>query len=298
MDILFPQDSLPINIQYLPGDKMSQNPLQKYFRQPKVFISLPSKGLYLKPNMIDGDPFNLPVFSMTGMDEIIMKTPEALMSGESTVRIIQSCCPGIKNAWEISSIDIDLILAAIRIATYGNELEISSTCQHCNEENDYAVELSFLINHFSNFKFKNRVVFNDLTVKLKPLNYRQITDLSIKNYQMQRKLAVIDVMDTTHDDEKKKLVAELYADAGALQKEIYGYSIESIEFQGQIVDNTAYISEWLDNCDTEIFKTIKETFNDNKDRMIAPPFLTKCNYCGQENQVVIDMDQSNFFVKA
>ena len=74
---------------------MSNNPLQQYFRQPKVFITLPSHGVYNKPGTITGSFENMPIFGMTGMDEILLKTPDALLTGESTVKVIQSCCPNI-----------------------------------------------------------------------------------------------------------------------------------------------------------------------------------------------------------
>ena len=67
---------------------MAGNPLQKYFRQPKVFIKLPSGGIYSKPGTIQGDAGNVPVYGMTGMDEIIVRTPDALLSGESTATVI------------------------------------------------------------------------------------------------------------------------------------------------------------------------------------------------------------------
>ena len=72
---------------------MSQNPLQQYFRQPKIYVKLPSQGMYSKPGAIAGDINGLPVYGMTGMDEIIMKTPDSLLSGESIAQVIKSCCP-------------------------------------------------------------------------------------------------------------------------------------------------------------------------------------------------------------
>ena len=54
---------------------MATNPLQKYFRQPKIFIKLPSGGIFSKPGTIQGDITHMPVYGMTGMDEIIIKTP-------------------------------------------------------------------------------------------------------------------------------------------------------------------------------------------------------------------------------
>jgi len=70
---------------------MVQNPLQQYFRQPKIWVGLPSNGVYSESGTFDGDVSNMPIFGMTGMDEIILKTPDALITGESTIKIIQSC---------------------------------------------------------------------------------------------------------------------------------------------------------------------------------------------------------------
>ena len=66
--------------------------LAKFYRQPKVFIALPSGGTHYYKGMIDGDPTNLPVFGMNAMDELMYKNPDALFSGEATVSVIQSCC--------------------------------------------------------------------------------------------------------------------------------------------------------------------------------------------------------------
>ena len=112
---------------------MAQNPLQNYFRQPKVFLKLPSMGIYNKPEAIQGNVENIPVYGMTGMDEIILKTPDALISGESTVKVIQSCCPTIVDAWDVSNLDIDALLVAVRIATYGNTMNVSYTCKKCEK---------------------------------------------------------------------------------------------------------------------------------------------------------------------
>ena len=71
------------------------NPLQQYFRQPKIFISLPSKGLYYGAGSFQGDYNSVPIMAMTGMDEILMKTPDALFNGEATFKVIESCCPFI-----------------------------------------------------------------------------------------------------------------------------------------------------------------------------------------------------------
>ena len=50
------------------------------------------------------------------VDEIIFKTPDALFNGEATVRVVESCCPYIKDAKDMPSIDVDALLVAIHLS--------------------------------------------------------------------------------------------------------------------------------------------------------------------------------------
>jgi len=274
---------------------MSQNPLQKYFRQPKIFVKLPSNGVYNKIGSLTGDVSNMPVFGMTGMDELLMKTPDALLSGESIVKVIESCCPNIKDAWEITSLDTDLILSAIRIATFGNKLTVTQKCRSCGEENDYDIELSTLIDHFSSFIYDNKIVINDLTIKLQPLTYRQSTEFSLRNFELQQQLSHYN---NDNKDEQQKLIASLFKQLGILQNELIYASIESVQTSDVVVTDRSFILEWINNCDKEVFDIIKEKFNKNREALQIPPYKVKCGECDAEGEIMIDLDQSSFFAKA
>ena len=112
-------------------------------RQPKIYIDLPSRGIFYDENIIQDSQFTeIPVFGMNTMDEIMIKTPDALFSGQATANVIKSCIPIIKNPWDLVGFDIDFILIAIRISTYGEKMEISSTCPHCGNKLDSDLNLS------------------------------------------------------------------------------------------------------------------------------------------------------------
>lgn len=275
---------------------MAENPLQQFFRQPKIYISLPSKGIYNLPGTIQGDVENIPIYGMTGMDEIVIKTPDALLSGESTVKIIESCCPSIKDGWAISALDTDLLLTAIRIATYGNELSVEKTCPSCGEENVYDVELSAIIDHFNQCKFENKVVLKDLVIKLQPLTYKQTTEFSIKNFQIQQRLMQTE---TVQDEaEKKSLITQLFKELAELQNEIFSASVDSVDLGSMVVTEKVYIDEWLKNCDSIIFDEIKKVFNQNKDAWRIPPVKTQCSACGADSTLIVNLDNSSFFARA
>ena len=149
---------------------MEENPLSNYFRRPSIYITLPSKGeFYPKGALVMTENNELPVYPMTAVDEITYRTPDALYNGTSVVDVIQSCMPNIKDAWAIPSIDLDTILSAIRIASYGHTLELSTKCPKCEEEADWGVDLRKIIEQLDIKDFDNIVNAGDLTVHIKPL---------------------------------------------------------------------------------------------------------------------------------
>ena len=87
----------------------------------------------------------LPVYPMTAIDEITVKTPDALFNGTATAELIKSCVPDIKDPWAINSIDLDAILIAVKSATGGNDLEIETICPNCQEDAKYGVNLVGLL---------------------------------------------------------------------------------------------------------------------------------------------------------
>ena len=273
---------------------MAQNPLQEFYRQPKIFVSLPSQGKFNNLGTISGDPTHMPIYGMTGMDEIMMKTPDALLTGESTAMLISSCCPSIKDAWDVNSLDTDLLLTAIRIATFGDTLEIVHTCSNpdCESENDYDVNLGTVIDHFNSCKYDNVLEIGTLTIRLQPLTYRQTTDFSLRNFKLQQQLANSRALP---EDEQKILIAALFKELSEIQNEVYLESIESIDTGKTVVTEREFIKDWLYNSEKVVFDKIRDRFNKNKNAWKIPNVNVKCGECGKEASLSIDLDQTNFF---
>lgn len=275
---------------------MSQNPLQQFFRQPKIYITLPSKGVFNSPESLLGSFENLPVYGMTGMDEIILKTPDALMSGESTVKLIQSCCPSIKDAWSLNTLDTNIVYAAIRIATYGHELSVTQTCPECETENDFDIDLNHVVEHYGNCQYNHKLVLDGLTVKTRPLTFKESNDFSLKNYGLQQKLNQADqVEDVT---EKQKLFKELFEELSVTQQQIFSKSVEVVEVGDQVVTDPAYIEEWLKNCDKSVFEKLKNHVDANRTAWDMPTWPAKCEKCGAESKIYVELDNSSFFDNA
>lgn len=275
---------------------MSNNPLQNYFRQPKIYLKLPTLGKFCNESIITGDVEKLPIYGMTGMDQIIAKTPDALLNGESTVKIIQSCCPNITNAWDITNLDVDSLLVAIRIATYGNNMDITTNCKSCSTENTYGVDVSSFLTHYNSCGFETSIMLDDLIIKIKPLTYKQATSLGLENFTLQKQLKKIYEMEET--DERQLLLSNIYEEFGILQNKVLLASISHIETPESVVAEYGFIKEWLDNCDQDIIKKIRKVMDSNMDNWKIPPSIVKCSSCGQEEPVNLDLDAASFFANA
>lgn len=275
---------------------MANNPLKKYFRQPKVYIDLPSKGIYNQPGTLSSDPTKLPIFGMTGMDEILFKTPDALLNGEATAKVIESCCPTIVDSWDLSLLDLDLVLVAIRIATHGNTMTVTHTCTSCQAVNDYDIELGNIVQHFANCEYDSKIVMKDITIKIHPLNYKQWTEFQLKNFAIQRRLA--QTIGITDKDEQSKNIGLLFEQVSQVQTEMLFAQIEAVETQEGVVNQREFIREWLVNSDADVFEALRIQVDKNRTAWQIPKIDVDCTECNAKNQLAIEMDQSTFFGNA
>lgn len=268
------------------------NPLQKYFRQPKIFVSLPSKGMFYTDGSLVGDYSSVPIFAMTGMDEIIMKTPDALFSGEATIKLIESCCPYIKNGNSVPSLDIDVLLVAIRMATYGEDMTISHNCKNCGAENEFIIKLPLIIEQYLGKTYDSKLDLGELKINFKPLSYKEMTEFNIENFKLQKMLSQLTAVS---DTERQKFLDDIYQNLAQIQVNVFVSSIESIEIPEAVVSDKKFIKEWLSNTTSDFYNLIKEKLDKNKDDWKIKPYSIKCTECGTEDSVEITMDQSNFF---
>lgn len=274
------------------------NPLTAFFRQPKIYFELPSKGNFYPPGALEmTETGELPVFAMTAKDELMFKTPDALLNGSSTVEVIKSCVPNIKDPWAMPSIDVDAVLCAIRLATYGHELELSSRCPNCNHTNDRMIDIRVLLDNLKNIQFQTDVIIDDnIVVHLRPLNYSQITKTSLKAFEHQRIFSIVNDA-SIEDEEKVRLFQESFIKLTELTIEAVTQSIASIDTSAGSTNNPDFIREFLRNTDKKIFEEINKAIENSKEQSKIPALDTKCDECEFEYKIALTLDQADFFGK-
>lgn len=277
------------------------NPLQKYFRQPKIYLQLPSHGRFYSEGVLDKLENNeYPVFPMTAKDELMFKTPDALLNGQATVDVIKSCIPNIKDPWQMPSIDIDACLIAIRMATYGEELSITTKVPGLGEERAFTVDLKTILDKIINTEFEWTTYSQDLKINLRPLTYREFTNNALKTFEEQRILNVVND-DSLPDEEKLQRFANSFSKLTGFTVNIVTQGISSIEVDGNVVNNKDYIAEFVDNADKTFFKNIMDLLESNKAKASIKPLKVVSSEedvaagAPKEWEVPITFDQSNFF---
>jgi len=272
------------------------NPLAKHFRQPGIYLNLPSAGKFYPAGALDmPESGQIPVYPMTVKDEIVLKTPDALMNGEGTVNTIQSCVPNIKNAWKVPACDLDSILISIRIASYGEELTLTSKCEHCNESNEHVIDLKVLLDSMSPPVFDELEV-SHIVVKYKPQSYETINNTNLANFQTQSLLGTI-MRSDLDDAEKTKRFNKLIPEITNLNVSVIADSIESITIKEDdtVVTSKKHITEFLNNCDKKLYDHLKAHVDQLAQHNKIKPFDVDCGECNKSYKTNLNFEFSDFF---
>lgn len=277
---------------------MDINPLKQYFRQPAMYIRLPSDGQHYPPGALDVTPNNeYPVLPMTTLDEITYRTPDALFNGTAVVSVIQSCVPNIKNAWAMPSIDIDTVLVSIRIATYGHELDITTKCLKCETEADYSVDLRRIVESMKAPDYTRMLEIGDLKIYFKPMTYKELNENGLEQFEEQKMLQMMQDSNI-QEIEKMKQLGEVLKKITAVTTRALSENISMVQTPQAQVTEQEHITEWLNNCERTMFTRIRDHIIDMKREGELKPLHMRCTNCQHEYDQMFTLDMTNFFADA
>lgn len=271
------------------------NPLFKHFRQPAIYLKLPSEGKFWPNGSIDIPPTGeLPVFPMTVKDEIALKTPDALMNGAGVADTIKSCIPNIVDPYVCPTVDLDSILIAIRLASYGNGMDITTTCPHCRAQNESKINLTGLLDTVKTSKY-DPIDKDGLHFKFKPQTFAAMNTSNLLAFEEQKLLGVLS-SDNMDDMQKNDAFKASFKRLTDLSVQTIINSIESITTEeGIVVKDIEEIKEFLENCDRQTYEAIKTQIDKYGQQNKLPPLTINCDECEKDFTSDITFDQSNFF---
>ncbi len=271
------------------------NPLKQYFRQPAIYIRLPSGGKHYATGTLNASPTGeYAVFPMTAIDEITYRTPDALYNGQATVNVIQSCVPDIRDAWSVPSTDLDTLLVAIRVATYGHDMDFATTCPACKTETEQALDLRTVLDSMRPADYARTVNVSDMEIFFRPLSYKNMNDNNKMQFESQKLLQAM-------PDDGVPDTAKITALGDALKKitEItitaLSQSIAAIKTPQALVTEPEFIQDFLKNCDRQIFNQVRDFIIELKSNSEMPPLTLACPNCQHGYQQSLTLDMTSFF---
>ena len=274
------------------------NPLRQYFRQPAIYIELPSQGKFYPQGALNMPQTNkLPVYPMTAIDEITYRTPDALFNGQATVNVIQSCVPDIKNAWGIPSMDVDTVLVSIRIASYGHDMGFSTQCPACQHVSDQAIDLRNVLDSMRPVDYAKPITSGDMEIYFRPMSYQNMSDNNKLQYENQKMLQNIPERPGT-DVDKMSALSKALQEVTAMTVKALAQSIAMVKTPTAMVSEPEFIEELLKNCDRKLFNEIRDYIVTNKAQSEMQPIKLTCPECKHEYEQTVTLDMSSFFAPA
>lgn len=276
------------------------NPLTPYYKIPKLYVKLPSKAQFYQADMLDLTPNGeIPVYAMSAMDQITIRTPDALLNGDAMVKVVGNCVPNIRNPKQLVEPDINTLLVAIRIATSGDVMEVKTNCPNCEHENEFQVSLTPLLETQTELEEDTHVEFDgSLLIHLKPFDFEQ-RNLTLLN-EIQEAQAVNQIQNNSDMD-----ITTKYTNLGAhMEKmaertfDIVAKSIKQITIlkTGEVVTNTQNISEWLKGIPKSQADIITQKIKQLNKVGIDTDHHFVCQSCNHAWDQTIDFDPASFFV--
>ena len=274
------------------------NPLKQYFRQPAIYIKLPSQGNNYPAGSLTMPPTGeLPVYAMTAIDEITYRTPDALYNGQATVNVIQSCIPDIKDGWGIPSADVDTLLVAIRIASYGHDMDFNTQCPACNHESERTLDLRTVLDSIKAPDYSKSLTWGDMEIYFKPLSYKNLNDNNQMQFENQKLLQILPDS-AVPDSEKMTALSAALRKITDITVSSLSQSIAAVKTPQALVSEPGFIDEFLKNCDRALFNQIRDRIIELKVQSEMQPLKLVCTECNHEYEQSITLDMASFFASA
>lgn len=256
------------------------NPLLARVHLPGSTFKMPSGGIFYNNNELADDVLNgeVHIQPMTAFDEVLLKSPDLLFSGEAIDRIFKRCIPQILKPEEMFNKDIDFLMICLRKITYGETFQLGYT-HSCKDAKSH--EYSININHFINTSKSIdpttignvyvKKIDNEQEVKMHPPRFKDV----IKMLQ-----SINPEVELTPEEETENIINTVMS------------IITSVD---SIVDK-AQIKEWLQTIPAGWIGELSDAIEATSDWGPDFTYKTKCKDCGESMEMTAPINPLSFFM--
>ena len=275
----------------------TESKLSKYYRSPKLYVRIPSQGAF-NPDMEQSMSGELAIMAMTGRDETMIKNPDALLNGEAVTSVIKSCVPGIKEPAELPITDIDTLLIAIKIATNGDEHEITAQCPKCKTMNQGSVNLRNILPTAKMLESEYPIKLDTgVTVYIKPYNYAMQTEAALAAFDETKTLQNLQ-KDKEINSESMAIYNKSFRRMADMSVSLLGRSIiKVVTPDGDEVTDPNEIFAFIQNIDSKAAKQIDDLLGKINSLDIEKKMEMQCEKesCKNVWTTEVEFNASDFF---
>jgi hypothetical protein len=294
--VVQPTETKQHNVRHTILETTSSNPLMQYHRPPGVYVILPSQGKYYTDNITLSNLNEVLVRPMTAKDEILFKSPDILMNGESLIEVVKSCVPGILDPSEIPGPDFSVLMLAIRLATYGKDMPYTGTCSKCIKAVEINVDIEFLLDtQITPLEKEYKVNIDKLSVYIKPYDLRCQIQSALAGFEQQAITNNILGDEDLTDSEKQLQLGKSIKKITEITYELILRSIIKINTPKESIEDKLMIAEWLHGIGKDTFGKISKKIVEITNIGFNSNVEFGCEDCGTTNSTPIIFDPTVFF---
>lgn len=274
------------------------NLLSKYYRSPGIHVTLPSGGKFCRPGeletAINGEVGVLP---MTAADEVLTKNPDGLLNGYSIEQVVRSCVPGVHNPREMPTQDMDFLLMAIKLCTYGDVMELTAKCPKCSRPNDFGISIRERLSMMTPMESQYVVrVSDEIVVYLRPYTYASNTKLNLAAFE-ETKLFQALLNTTISEEERSRMFTASYEKIARLNLELLAGCVMQVVVPEGVVEDPAEIAEFIRQSPKQVTEAIQAKLQEIAKTGLDKKVHIVCEdpECAHEWSTDLTFDPSHFF---
>lgn len=276
----------------------THNPLQKYFRAATMSTRLPSMGKFQDEGNIGFTPTGeVSVMAMRAADEMMLKNPDALMSGLAISSLLESCVPQLRDPKQLPTPDVDALLLAIRAASFGNEMQVEAECPACSAVNEFMFDITYILDTITPLESEYMVrISDDVIVYVKPFNFESSTQISTAIFQETRKMQML-LEQEASDEDRQAQTNSSYKRLRDVNIRMMADSVEKVVTPEGTITNRDHIFEYVHNVDRKISTLIENKIKEINNSGLDKSREVTCAHCKHEWTTTLEFDPSTFFAQ-
>lgn len=272
------------------------NPLTRYYRLPGLHVPLPTRGAFMPPGSVEFTPKgDVPVMPMRAADEMLLKSPDALMSGYAIEKLIESCVPAVKTPNLLSQPDLDVLLLAIRAATNGTSMTVHTECPSCGAEGEFECDLGNILSTMKTIPPENPVrLSDDVIVYVRPHNVGESFRIATASFEEYRQLQALETQGVADEVKSKQANASLDR-INKLTLAVTASCIVKVQVPEGPVEDRQAIADFIANVPGPWVKRVTEKLKAVNAMGIDRSVEATCSKCGHQWRAEVEFNPQTFF---